>query len=99
MAAGQATAFQKSFPLDPDVLGPGSSGTLDIAGTTDADVVQAIASNSAFPTRPTGVIDLAHISFQASGGNPVFFTGGGTTVGFRFSAGVTAAAGVFDDPQ
>jgi hypothetical protein len=62
-------------------------------------VLQALAANQPFPTRPTGVIDLAHISLVASGGNPVAFTGGNTTIGFSFSAGVTAGAGIFDDPQ
>ena len=99
MAAGQAPAFQKSFSLDPDLLGPNSSLTIDVAPTTDADVLQAIAANSPFPSRPSGVIDLAHISLQASGGNPIVFKGGETTVGFQFSAGATAGAGIFDDPQ
>src|SRR5215469_16592662 len=91
--------LQKSFPLDTDILGPDSSLGLQVGGTTDTDVVEAILTNKEFPTRPDGVIDLAHISLVASGGNPVAFKGGDTTVGFAFSAGVTAGLGVFDDPQ
>src|SRR5580765_1878491 len=99
MATTASAAFQKTFPLDPDILGAGSSLSLQVSGSSDSDVLQAIATNQPFPTRPTGVIDLAHISLVASGGNPVAFQSGGTTVGFAFSAGATAGAGVFDDPQ
>jgi hypothetical protein len=91
--------MDKTFPLDPQILGPNSSLNLQVSGSTDADVLQALATNQPFPTRPNGVIDLAHISLVASGGNPVAFTGGNTTIGFTFSAGVTAGVGVFDDAQ
>jgi hypothetical protein len=97
--SSQAPGLQKSFSLDPDILGPNSALTLQASGSTDADVLQALATNTAFPTRPSGEIDLGAINLQASGGNPVVFQGGGTTVGFSFSAGVTAGAGIFDDPQ
>ena len=103
MSAGAALApssFQKSFPLDPAVLGNQSAVALDIGGTTDADVLIAIATNQPFPTRPSGVIDLAHISLTASGGKPVAFQGeSGLTIGFEFSAGVTAGAAIFDNPN
>jgi hypothetical protein len=99
MAAPASPAFQKTFPLDPEILGPNSSLDLQIGASTDADVLQAIATNQPFPARPSGVIDLTHISLLASGGNPVAFQGGGATVGFSFSAGVTAGLAVFDDPQ
>ena len=99
MAGVAAPSVRNRFPLDSDILGPNSALTLEAGGATDADVVQAILSNTPFPTRPNGVIDLAHISLQAAGGNDVAFNGGSTTVGFQFSAGVTAGAGVFDDPQ
>src|ERR1041384_5273769 len=99
MAAPASPVFQKTFPLDPNILGPSSSLNLQVGASTDADVLQAIATNQPFPARPNGVIDLAHISLVASGGNPVAFQGGNTTIGFSFSAGVTAGLGVFDDPQ
>src|SRR6516164_2099902 len=99
MATPASSALQKTFPLDPEILGPNSSLGLELDGSTDADVLKAIATNQPFPTRPAGVIDLAHISLVASGGNPVAFKGGDTTVGFSFSAGVTAGLGVFDDPK
>jgi len=99
MATPASSALQKTFPLDSEILGPNSSLGLELDGSTDADVLKAIATNQPFPTRPAGVIDLTHISLVASGGNPVAFKGGDTTVGFAFSAGVTAGLGVFDDPQ
>lgn len=92
--------MDKTFALDPGILGPNSSLDLKVSASTDADVLQALATNGAFPPRQSGVIDLTHISLVASGANPVAFTGGGnTTVGFSFSAGVTAGVGVFGDPQ
>jgi hypothetical protein len=99
MPAGPSPAFQKSLALDPDILGPNSAATLQATGSSDADVLQALIDNTAFPNRPSGVIDLGDISLQASGGNPVAFQGGETTVGFSFSAGAAAGIGVFDDPQ
>jgi hypothetical protein len=99
MATPASPLLEKTFPLDSEILGPGSSLGLQAGASTDADVLQAIAANRPFPTRAGGVIDLAHISLVASGGNPVAFTGGDTTVGFSFSAGVTAGLGIFDDPQ
>jgi hypothetical protein len=99
MASSTSPAFQKTFALDSKILGPGSSLGLQVGGATDADVIQAIEKNKVFPTRPSGVIDLSHISLVASGNNPVVFAGGETTVGFSFSVGVTAGLGVFDDPQ
>ncbi|MCC6393643.1 MAG: hypothetical protein IT167_23805, partial [Bryobacterales bacterium] len=100
MSAAPAPDFQKSFPLDPGILGDKSALALELGGTTDMDVALAITTNKPFPTRPDGVIDLAHISLSAAGGKPVAFQGGGgLTVGFQFSAGVTAGAAVFDDPN
>lgn len=99
MATSDSPAFQKTFPLDSEILGSNSSLSLQLGASTDADVIQALAANQPFPTRPTGVIDLTHVSLVASGGNPVAFKGGNTTIGFTFSAGVTAGLGVFDDPQ
>src|SRR5258708_27413622 len=98
--AAPAPGFQKSFPLDPAILGDKSAVSLDLGGATDADVALAIVGNKPFPTRPSGVIDLAHISLTASGGKPVAFQGGGgLTVGFNFSAGATAGAGLFLAPD
>ena len=88
--------LQKSFPLDPAILGAGSAASLELGGAISADVVSAIATNRPFPDRPDGVIRLAEIGLTASGGNPVAFQGGGVTVGFHFCGGVTAGAAVFD---
>ncbi len=99
MSTGFVPKLDKTFPLDPAVLGEGSAASLSLTGNTDADIVIAIASNQPFPTRPGGVIDLAHISLSASGAKPLTFTGEGVSIGFSFSAGVTAGVAIFDDPQ
>ncbi|MBZ5618207.1 MAG: hypothetical protein LAQ69_05630 [Acidobacteriia bacterium] len=91
--------LEKKFSLDPAILGPNSAATLELGGAADADVVSAIVGNQPFPARANGIIDLTHISLTASGGRPVAFQGGGVTLGFSFSAGVTAGAGVFDQAQ
>src|SRR5581483_2170018 len=96
MTAIAPGALQRTFPLDPNILGPGSAVSLQLTGSTDADVISAVALNQPFPTRQSGIIDLAHVSLTATGGNPVLFQGNGTTIGFAFSAGVTAGAGIFD---
>jgi hypothetical protein len=90
---------QKSFPLNSDVLAPGSAISLDMDGATDADVALAIVSDKPFPTRPNGAIDLAHIGLTVAGENPVGLHAGPTSVRFEFSAGITAVAGVFDTPE
>jgi len=99
MNAAAAPGLKKSFALDPDVLGPNSSANLELGGTTDADVVLAVSTDTPFPDRPNGIIDLAHISLNASGANPAGFQGGEVLVAFQFSAGVTAGAAIFDRPQ
>ncbi len=99
MSAAATPTLKKTFPLDPTILGSGSAAMLELGGSTDADVNLAIATNQPFPTRANGIIDLAHISLTASGGMPVAFQGGGVSLGFSFSAGVTAGVGIFDDPN
>src|SRR5664279_902642 len=96
MSASAAPTFEKTFPLDRHILGPKSAASLEIGATTSPDVVVALAANLPFPTRPNGVIDLTDIKLTASGGLPVAFQGDGVTLGFSFSAGVTAAAAVYD---
>jgi hypothetical protein len=91
--------IQKTFPLDPKILGPASALSLELSGATAADVALAVAENSAFPTRPSGQIDLAHIGLTATGANSVAFQSGQVSVGFEISAGVSAGAGIFDDPN
>ena len=99
MSAGPVAGLQRSFPLDPGILGPGSAASLELTGSTDADIVAAVAADTAFPTRVGGIIDLAHIGLSVSGGQDVAFKAGQTSVGFSFSAGVVARAGIFDDPK
>src|SRR5271165_352240 len=97
MAAGTAPLLQKQFPIDPNVLGPNSAGSLAVSANTDADVLQSILNNAPFPERPNGQLELGSIALQASGGNQVIF-GAGTSgsVSFNFSASFKTGAGVFD---
>src|SRR5271157_2079626 len=96
MSAGAAPSLKKTFLLDPHILGPKSAAALEIGGTTAPDVMVAVAANLPFPSRPDGVIKLTDISFTGSGGLPVAFQGDGVTLGFDFSVGVTAGAGIYD---
>lgn len=99
MAAGTASAFQRRFALDPEILGPGSALSLELAGSTDQDVVVALATGKPLPKRPGGVLELGRISLAASGGNQVAFNAGNTTAAFQFAAGTAAGIGVYDEPQ
>jgi hypothetical protein len=96
MSANATPSLKKTFPLDPNILGPKSAASLEMGATTAPDVILAIAGNLPFPARPNRVIDLSDISLNASGGLPVAFQGDGVTLGFSFSAGVTAGAAVYD---
>src|SRR5262245_8330654 len=96
MSNGIGPAIRKTFALDPAILGAGSTATLELGGTTAADVVTAVASNTPFPVRPTGVLDLAQIALTATSGKPLKFQAGDLAVSVAFSASTSAAAGVFD---
>ena len=96
MSAGATSILKKAFALDPHILGPKSAASLEVGGATAPDVAVAIAANLPFPTRPNGIIDMSDISLTGTGGLPVAFQGEGVTLGFSFSAGVTAGAGIYD---
>jgi hypothetical protein len=96
MSASATPSLKKTFPLDPNILGPKSAASLEMGATTAPDVILAVAANLPFPARPNGIIDLTDIKLTASGGLPVAFQGDGVTLGFSFSAGVTARAAVYD---
>jgi hypothetical protein len=95
----ETTGLQHRFALDSRILATGSAAVLDLSGSTDADVALAIVRDDPFPARPDGQIALGHIGLTVSGGNPVAFAAGPTTVGFEFGAGATAGAAVFDTPR
>jgi len=95
MAAGTAPLLQKQFPIDPNVLGPNSAGSLAVSANTDADVLQSILNNTPFPERPNGQLELGSIALQASGGNQVIF-GAGTSGSVSFNFSAKTGAGVFD---
>src|ERR1700690_3505072 len=96
MATPSKSGFQKEFQLPAGILGPGSAEKVSVSSTTDADVLQAILSDSAFPTRPEGKIELGSVMLEASGGTQVTFDAGQGTVGFDFSASFKTGVGVYD---
>jgi hypothetical protein len=96
MATPSKSGFQKEFQLPAGILGPGSAGKVSVSSTTDADVLQAILSDSAFPTRPDGKIELGRVMLEASGGKQVTFNAGQGTVGFDFSTSFKTGVGVYD---
>jgi hypothetical protein len=73
-------AYSKDFPLDAGIF---NTSKVTIAGSTDANVVEAVLANDQFPD---GNIQLGHISFTADTGkvalNPA--AAGGATVSFDF---------------
>src|SRR6266849_5199830 len=98
MATPSKSNLQKEFQLPAGVLGPGSAEKVSVSLTTDSDVLQAILSDSAFPTRPNGKIELGSVMLEASGGNQVRFNAGQGTVGFDFSTSFKTGVGVYDQP-
>jgi hypothetical protein len=90
---------KKIFQLDPDILGPNGTATVEVGGATDSDVVIATASNKTFPVRPNGIIDLSHVALTASTGDHVEFQAGDVSLGFDFGASVAAGVGIFDRPD
>jgi hypothetical protein len=87
--------MDKTFNLDPNILGPDSSASISVSATTDADVLQAIVKDDPFPTRPNGQIPLGNIALAATG-TPVNFKANGGSVSFGFEASFRTGAGVFD---
>jgi hypothetical protein len=87
--------MDKTFNLAPNILGPNSSSSISVSANTDGDVLQAIAKNDPFPTRPDGKIPLGNIALAANG-QPVNFKANGGSVSFGFQASFRTGAGVFD---
>lgn len=96
MATASKGDLQKEFQLPAGILGPGSAEKVTISSATDADVLQSILSNSAFPTRPNGKIELGSVRVEASGGGQINFNAVQGTVGFDFSASFKTGVGVYD---
>lgn len=87
--------MDKTFKLQPNLLGPDSSETISVSANTDGDVLVAIAADQPFPTRADGKIALGNISLATSG-KPVNFKANGGTVSVGFQASFRTGAGVFD---
>ena len=88
--------MENIFPLDHDILGPNSALSLQLTASTDPDVLEAVALNRPFPAGP---INLNKIALTASGKDPALFQSSQLTVALNFSAGITAAAAIFDAPD
>jgi hypothetical protein len=67
--------FQKDFPLPSSVLARGSAEKILVGTNTDADVLQAIVSDSIFPTRPDGRIELGTCAEDLKPGTWIVTTG------------------------
>jgi hypothetical protein len=91
-------SFSRTFQLPPNLLADGGSATVEVSTATSVDVVQAIATNKAFPSRPEGKIEMGSVSVQAEAGKDVAFNAGQGIVSFKGSAGGRAAIGVYDSP-
>lgn len=86
-------AFNREFPLDPEILGQGSAANLAIDAPGSAAAAAAIAANRPFPDGP---IALGHITVGASTGSGLVFQSGGATVSFKSSAEIQAGIGIFE---
>ena len=91
-------SFSRTFQLTPNLLADGGSATVEVNLATAVDVIQAITTNSAFPSRPEGKIEMGSVSVQAEAGKDIAFTADQGVVGFKASAGGRAAIGVYDSP-
>ncbi len=90
--------FQRQFHLAPEVLGPKSAQSVTATVAQDADLARALATDSPFPARPGGKLELGSIALQAAGGRQVALDAGPATVDFSFSTAFQTGVGVFDRP-
>jgi hypothetical protein len=91
-------SFSRTFQLPPNLLADGGSATVEVSLATAVDVVQAITTNGAFPSRPEGKIKMDSVSVQAESGKDIAFKADQGVVSFKASAGGRAAIGVYDSP-
>ena len=78
---------------------PGTPESVTVTGATDADVLQAIANNTAFPERANGQLPLGSIALDTTSGNTLTIPAGpSASVSFSFSSSLKTGAGVFDKP-
>jgi hypothetical protein len=91
-------SFSRTFQLPPSLLVDGGSATVSVSLTTSADVLQAIVTNNAFPSRPEGKIEMGSVSVEAAAGKDIVFKADRGVVSFQGSAGGRAAIGVYDSP-
>lgn len=83
----------RKFNLDTSTLVPGSAASIEISGTTAADVLQAVLANSPFPDRR---IDLGGVAFEAEAGRDIRFNAAKGAVAFRASGGAHARLAVLN---
>lgn len=83
----------KTFPLDPRL-----GATVELTGTTSADVLLAVTKGTPLPTRPNGVLELGGIGLALSSGKDLAITAGSTTMALGFGA-VGHPAGAKGNPS
>jgi len=87
------------FDLDKTVtLDANSSLTIEVSGTTDHDVFDAVVNDQPFPDRPDGKIALGNIDLKAQTGKNLTFGTAGAAVAFSASGEFQTGVGVFNSP-
>src|SRR5271155_128649 len=84
--------FSKDFPIDAGIF---TTGKVTLGASTDANAVNAVVTNTAFPP---GDIQVGHISVTADTGNVSLqqtALPAGTSVTFDISASAQSGVGVY----
>jgi len=76
----------RSFELDKNLTLGNTSLTLEVSGSSDHDVFDAIVGNTPFPERPDGKIALANLSLKEQTGQQLSWGATGASVSFGASA-------------
>src|SRR5262245_48402252 len=87
--ATPATSFSKDFSLYSGIF---KTTQITVAGSTDANALQAILADDKFPA---GDIELGHISFTADTGDVSLKPIAGTAVSFDIKASAQSGVGVY----
>lgn len=88
----------RSFELDKNLTLGNTSLTLEVSGSSDHDVFDAIVGNTPFPERPDGKIALANLSLKEQTGQQLSWGATGASVSFGASADFETGVGVFNLP-
>lgn len=97
MATEPITVGSKnSFDLDKTVTLGGTTLTIEVTGTSDHDVFDAILHDQPFPDRPDGEIPLANVNLKEQADKTISLGSSDAAVTFGASAGFETGMGVFD---